>query len=188
MVHTELGQNKCSDQKCKDDKCRRSDGYNGGMFLGLGFLGEKGGDELNNLDDGWMDMEITVDSGACDTVIPAECGNHIKVHTPAGGKKHPGYEAANGTNINHVGERRCLVSTEGSNGTNIMHFQVADIRKPLLSISKVADMGFECVLGKNGGYLMDTHNGERIPIQRKGNLYDFKLWVKDATKSFGGQE
>ena len=36
------------------------------------------------------------------------------------------------------------------------HFQVADINKPLFSISRVADLGFDCMLGKHGGMLVDT--------------------------------
>ena len=68
-----------------------------------------------------------------------------------------------------------------------MHFQVADTRKPLLSITKIADMGFECVLGKHRGYPIDTSNGERTPTQRRGNLHVMKMLVKDASKLFGGQ-
>ena len=84
------------------------------------------------------------------------------------------------------------MSTEGIGAEHVMHFQVADIKQPLLSITKTADMGFECVLGAKGGYLLDTQTNERIPIQRRGNLYILKLWVKDAEKNmakgFGRQE
>ena len=121
------------------------------MFYGLRYLGENGDSELNSLNDDWMEIEVTVDSGACDTVMPAKFAEPIKLHTPNGTHKHPGYEAANGTTIHNIGERRCLISPEGGTHDKIMHFQVADIRKPLLSITKIADMGFECVLGKYGG-------------------------------------
>ena len=45
-------------------------------------------------------------------------------------------------------------------------FQIADVHKPLLSISACSDMGYECYLGKNGGTLDDTVTGEIIPLQR----------------------
>ena len=127
-----------------------------------------------------MELEVTVDSGACGTVMPADCAEHIRVHSHSQG--HQGYEAANGSTIHNVGERRCWVSHDGAKVADqlLMHFQVADIRKPLLSITKTVDMGFECILGKSGGYLLDTHLGGRIPIQRKGNLYVMKLWIKKA--------
>ena len=81
-------------------------------------------------------------------------------------RKLNGYEAANGSTIANLGEKMCWVSAEGGNGNMVMHFQVADIKKPLLSIPKVADMGFECVLGKNGGFLLGTDSGNKIHIQR----------------------
>ena len=96
-----------------------------------------------------MELEVTVDSGACDTVMPAGCAEHIRVHSHSQG--YQGYEAANGSTIHNVGERRCWVSYEGAKDNQLMHVQVADIKKPLLSITRTADMGYECVLGKHGG-------------------------------------
>ena len=79
--------------------------------------------------------------------------------------------------MENVGERRCLISTEGSETNKLMHFQVlSKVKKPLLSVSSVADMGFECILGKTGGFLLDTETGNRLPIQRRGNLYHLKVW------------
>ena len=98
-----------------------------------------------------------------------------------------GYEGANGNHIDNLGERRCIVATnESSVDPMYMHFQVADVKTPLLSISKAADMGYECVLGSSGGYLLDTRYGGRVPIVRKGNLYVLELWVKEDTAN-GGQ-
>ena len=57
-------------------------------------------------------------------------------------------------------------------------FRVADVHKPLLSISCFADMGFDCYLGNVGGHLEDTNRGERIPLQRKENLYNVRAWVR----------
>ena len=36
------------------------------------------------------------------------------------------------------------------------------------------------MLGKHGGYLLDTESGDKVPIHRKGNLYVKDLWVRDA--------
>ena len=67
----------------------------------------------------------------------------------------------------------------------LMHFQIADVHKPLLSLSKVADMGFSSHLEKDGGYIQDDHTGEKILLQRRGNLYVMKLWVRSADPSPG---
>ena len=137
--------------------------------------------------DGWHELEVTVDSGACDTVIPLGVIDHVQLHDSPGSLRNQAYEAANGSSIYNVGERRCVVGTSWESPPKIMHFQVADVKKPLLSITRVADMGFECVLGRRGGYLLDTQSGEHIPIQRKGSLYAMSLWVRDS-RDFVRQE
>ena len=64
-------------------------------------------------------------------------------------------------------------------------FQVADVHKALLSVTRAADMGYQCILGKEGGYLQDVRSAERIPIKRKGNLHVMRVWVKECP--FHGQ-
>ena len=56
---------------------------------------------------------------------------------------------------------------------------MAEVHKALLSITKAADVGYECHLNAKGGYLLDTWSGEKVPIARKGNLYVMRAWVKD---------
>ena len=60
----------------------------------------------------------------------------------------------------NLGERRCLMMTAGSNAMKKITFQVADVHMPLLAIGKIADQGFECILGKTGGRLIDQITGE----------------------------
>ena len=88
------------------------------------------------------------------------------------------FEVANGASILIVGERRCVMMTEGSGVPKNITFQVADVHKPLLSISRLADHGFTCSLGKDGGHLEDTVSGERIPLIRRNNLYVMNAWVR----------
>ena len=61
----------------------------------------------------------------------------------------------------------------------VMHFQVANMKNQLMSVAGAADMGFGCVLGRTCGFLLDSKNGNRIPITRKGSAYVMELWVKD---------
>ena len=68
--------------------------------------------------------------------------------------------------------------TLGSTAAKSIVFQVADVHKPLLSISRCADMGFHCHLGKDGGFLEDTVTGEHIPLHRRDNLYVLRTWIR----------
>ena len=56
-------------------------------------------------------------------------------------------------------------------------FQVANVHKALLSITRAADAGYECHLNNKGGFLLNVYTGERIPVMRRGNLYVMKAWV-----------
>ena len=137
----------------------------------------------------WIEIEITIDSGACETVMPFGMCSSISVLASRQYSEGVEYEVANGETIPNLGERRCLMMTQGSGIMKKINFQVAEVHKPLLSITRVADMGYDCVLGKGGGYLIDQSSGERIPLYRKDNLYILKARIKqdpsDVTP-FGG--
>ena len=83
------------------------------------------------------------------------------------------------------GERRCLLMTMGAAQPKQITFQVADVHKALLSITRIADAGYECHLNDKGGFLLDTYTGERVPITRKGSLYVMRAWIKDNKNSQG---
>ena len=129
----------------------------------------------------WTEIEITIDSGACDTVMPRGMCAHISmISTPLTGLE---YEVANGAGLPNLGERRCLMMTENSEMMKKIAFQCADVHKALLSVGKLADCGYECVLGKQGGVLRDVATGDTIPLHRRENLYVMKAWVKQDAVS-----
>ena len=75
--------------------------------------------------------------------------------------------------------------TVGATRPKAITIQVADVHKALLSISRVADAGFECHLSRAGGYLLDETTGEKVPIYRRGNLYYMRTWVKQNPHAEG---
>ena len=126
----------------------------------------------------WIAVEITVDSGACVTVMPAGLCTGIPILDNALSKGGVEYEVANGESIPNLGERRCEVMTVGSLTPKLIVFQIADVHKPLLSVTACSDMGFDCFLGKEGGSLKDRVTGELIPLERQGSLYTMKMWIR----------
>jgi hypothetical protein len=93
------------------------------------------------------------------------------------------YEVANGETIPNVGERHCLLMSEDSAQPKRITFQCADIHKPLLSVSRCADLGYQCILEAGGGRLVDTTTGEIIPLHRRGNLYVMRAWIRQDKSS-----
>ena len=146
--------------------------------------------------DEWIELEVTVDSGACVSVMPENLCEGISIFENELVRAGAEYEVANGASIPNLGERRCEVMTVGSLAPKRIVFQVAVVHKPLLSISGCADMGYDCFLGKEGGSLKDRYTGGAIPLIRQGSLYTFRAWVRQDPKAnqgdpgtpFGGPE
>ena len=197
-------------QRCSEEPCHECGGGSGCRHehsgsrgetetaepLGISLVMAKAkGEELhiNNVDSGpreyrgWKEIEVTIDSGACDSVMPTNMCKEIPIVESERQRDKMEYEVANGETIPNEGERHCLLMTLGAKTPKRITFQVADVHKALLSITRVADAGYECHLGKKGGFLLDIFTGERVPIMRKGNLYVMKAWVREDQPGFSRQ-
>ena len=139
----------------------------------LDFADTPGLAQLAEKDDGngdWVEVEVTVYSGACDTIMPLSACDFAIL--PSCHSKHKmAYEAANGASVPNLGERKCIIRTLGTWQERRITFQVADVHEPLLSISLAADAGFDWLLTDKGGWLILRDGGEKVAIRRKGNLY-----------------
>jgi hypothetical protein len=133
----------------------------------------------------WYEVELTADTGACDTVMPKDMCAGIPVVQSPQSLQGLEYEVATGDSIPNLGQRCCELWTEGASSGKAINVQVADVHKALLSLSRCADMGFESRFGSAFGCLIDTQTGEIIPLQRRGNLYVLKAWIRAAP--FGRQ-
>jgi hypothetical protein len=133
----------------------------------------------------WYEVELTADTGACDTVMPKAMCSGIPVVQSPQSLQGLEYEVATGESIPNLGQRCCELWTEGATSGKAINVQVADVHKALLSLSRCADMGFESRFGSAFGCLIDTQTGEVIPLQRRGNLYVLKAWIRAAP--FGRQ-
>ena len=142
--------------------------------------------------DEWTEFDVTVDSGACVSVMPVGICEGIDIIENDLSRSGAEYEVAKAATIPNLGERRREVMTVGSLQPKRITFQVADVHKPLLSISGCADMGFDCFLGQSGGQRRDRVTGELIPLERHGSLYTVRMWERQDPSArpdqrFGGQ-
>ena len=135
---------------------------------------------MTNQNGEWQEIELTADTGACDTVIPKSWCACIPVVPSPQSIQGMEYEVATGESIPNLGERRCEMWTEAATQPKAITMQVADVHKALLSLSRCADMGFESRFGAAFGCLIDRTSGEIIPLQRRGNLYILKAWIRAA--------
>ena len=151
---------------------------------GLSILMEKQNDLLAIMSQEWTEIEITIDSGACDNVMPTNLTPHISLMQNENSRRGMEYEVANGEGLPNQGEKRCVMMTENSGLAKKIVFQCADVHMALLSVSRVADLGYQCSLGKDGGELVDMVTGDKIPLHRRGNLYVMRAWVRQDEAGF----
>ena len=141
-------------------------------------LVKKSGTSAIRRPDEWIEIEVTVDSGACVTVMPTSLCPGISFLENRLSRKGVKYEFASGAHISNLGERRCDMMTIGSLIGKRITYQVADVHKPLLSVGGCADFGVDCFLGELGGFIQYRQSGGRIPLERRENLYIIRTWIK----------
>ena len=91
-------------------------------------------------EDEWYEVELTADTGACDTVIPKLMCPGIPITPSVQPLRGMEYEVATGESIPNLGEKRCEMWTEGVPSPKSIAMQVADVHKAFLSLSRCADM------------------------------------------------
>ena len=62
-----------------------------------------------------------------------------------------------------------------------LKYQIADVSRPLNSVSEICDAGEQgqvVVLGRAGGMIINLANGNQTPFQREDGVYCLDVWVK----------
>ena len=123
----------------------------------------------------WERVVLTVDSGASDTVLPPSiCANIPLAHSSRVGTE---YEVANGGTVVNLGERKAEMKLrEGDTSTMIMSFQVVEVHKPLLAVSRLVDAGHKVVFDNDSPHIL-LSTGRKVPMKCSMGTYDVEVWI-----------
>ena len=125
--------------------------------------------ELNYLGKGRV-VEMTIDSGAAETVTSEEEIPEYPTIQPSGPERETQYVLPDGGMVKNKGEKHVEITTgEGAKCT--VRMQVTQVRKSLMSVSKVCDAGHRVIFERNGGYIEHEASGQRTAFDRKGGVY-----------------
>ena len=114
-------------------------------------------------------VEAVVDSGAEESVAPVGFFTATVVPSPmsrAGAR----YRAANGSRIRNGGQQKVAFSTTEGHRCN-MPFQVAEVERPLISVTQLTSAGHRVVLGDTGGQIVHVASGRTIDLVKRGGVY-----------------
>ena len=117
--------------------------------------------------------KITIDSGAAESVLPADMLPNEALVEGEARKKGVRYVAANGGKMDNLGEKRVRFRRNGSSAVNSITFQVTGVSKPLASVSRILDKGNTVVFSRagEGSFIRNESTGEKIPIvEEKGTF------------------
>ena len=136
--------------------------------------------------DEFVQIDVYVDSGATETVMPeATLAGVIGITEGPPMKRGVMYEVANGVNIPNLGERKFLGCT-AEGGQRGMTAQICAVNKTLMSVSQVAAQGNRVVFDDEGSYIQDKASGEKLWMEEVGGMYMLKMWVsRKSTKEAG---
>ena len=141
-------------------------------------------------DEEYEKVTVTADSGAADSVMPKKVGSHIPVKETRASKAGRNYKAANGTVIKNYGERRLEGWNEKGVKTGIT-MQVADVSKPLGSVSKMTKAENTVIFSKGRSIITSDPGGKiaeaafklckpdsTTQLEEKNGVYSFDMWIR----------
>ena len=145
--------------------------------------------------------EITVDSGAGESVVNPDDWPSVDLKPSKGSVKGQRYVGPGGERIDNLGELTVKVHTERHGGGDIssrVTFQGAKVRKPLLAVSGVIDKGNIVVFDGSGSFILPnscagvasvrkaiTGVQRRIPLHAKNGVFVLRTWEPEDQPSTG---
>ena len=135
--------------------------------------------ELNSLGKS-RSIEVTIDSGASETVTAESILPEVPTVNPQAPERDNVYVLPDGRLIPNQGEKHVpVVTKEGAHC--LMRMQVTSARKSLMSVSRICDAGHRVIFEKNGGFIEHLATGQTTGFHRKGGIYNIVVNLDDST-------
>ena len=112
---------------------------------------------------------IIADSGACDSVMPAEWADNYPAER-SGREGVTSYVAANGEKVPNLGEKTLNVCTSEGQYSR-MKFQLAPVNQALCSVSGLCNGGNRVVFEADHGYIENLQTGSITWLECRDGLY-----------------
>ena len=125
----------------------------------------------------WEKLQLAVDSGATESVIPPHMPECVPTEESAASRRGVKYEVASGHYIPNEGEKKFDAMTDQGTKKRMI-LQVCDVAQALLSVSKVTKAGNRVVFDEDGSFIQNKKSGDITWVEERGGMYMLTLWVK----------
>ena len=121
-------------------------------------------------------IQALVDSGAAAHVLPVATLEDYPTQEGASKKLGISYTTADGNEIPDLGEKLVPFRTQESHECSIK-FQVADVKRPLLSVATLLAQGNKIVFDDTGGTIITKDGSKSMRFHLQRGVYVLELWV-----------
>ena len=127
-------------------------------------------------------IEATIDSGSVDHVFPEALLPMIELQESEMSRRGARYRTATKEPVKNLGQKkfRCKVA-EGHD--RCMVVQVAQIDKPLISVTRLNDTGHAVQMSSVHPHIKHEKSGEITKLRRRGKSFVLDLWVEIPSTS-----
>ena len=101
----------------------------------------------------------------------------VLVRQSEGSTRGQCYMSASGAKLPNQGEKKFSMMTPEGNWAEAT-FQVADVTRPLCSVTKICDKGNRVIFEGNGGYIENLATGVCTTFGRQNNVYVMEMWAE----------
>ena len=137
------------------------------------------------------EIEVALDSGCCEHVLDiVDAPGYINSILPSpGSRRGQQFVVGNGQRIANEGQVEISMATLDSDPRFVKSvFQVAEVTRPLISVSRIADRGYDCIFGEHEARAVHRQTGAvACKFLRDGGLYVAKFKLKKP-EPFGRQD
>ena len=120
-----------------------------------------------------------MDSGASAPVAPPQMMPSVPIEPSEGSRRGQKYSSASKHKLKNLGQQKIKACTEAGEETEVL-FQVADVSKPLVSVSAICERGNRVIFGRAGGVVQNVKTGKVIPFVRQNGIYILSLWMEEG--------
>ena len=139
-------------------------------------------DDVSSHDAEWERIAVKIDSGAIDTVMPPSIAKQCPIMETQMSQNGPGFRAANGTQIQHYGERSLNGLGDMFQPISIKA-QVADVRSTLGSVNQMLKAGNVVHFESGNCYIRNASTGRTTPKAEHDGTFEVGIWAPRKTSS-----
>ena len=107
------------------------------------------------------------------------CFLNAKVEESEGRRRKQRFTSASKHKLLNLGQQTIMACSEEGDELEVM-FQIADVSKPLVSVSAICEKGNRVIFGRSGGVVKNLKTGYEIPFHRQNGIYVLSLWMVDG--------